>query len=1068
MGILHGDKFSPILFVGLGGAGSRVVDLLAGKLKRHPHWHKLQDLTHFVVIDTNKDDLNKNHNVPADGRFLISAFDRRAYVHRKRGLAELPEDPRITSWVHQDYQFREARGAGAGQIRVESRLGLHYNLENDRAGIQRKLTQLLDRATRRDNPWRDNEDRVVQVLVYASVAGGTGSGGFIPLAYTLRDLIQDQGWGRPELAATLLLPSTFLEKVERQLHDDIRANGYAALKELEFLSKLGYPGHPDRVPFVWSPDDLSRKEISTRPYSLVYLVDKPAELSIERYEHAIADASFLQIFSPLLGAQAGEYDNYDKHQRSLALGHFSVHWGTFGTAILQLPRHDLLRYASMRFSARAIRDWLVAGGEHPDFRVPWGDPKFERLDQREKDRIADDRFTAWVAWRAGLEEQADERGIFSAIHGQRGAQDRPWADAFQAKLGAIFDQVDGLIDLAPVNPGDITTGNPSLTRQLDGLRRDLAGSRSRVMGELLQATLTDLKSDRLFSAFFKEEALNPLAQRLFLIRQIRRDFIGPSGDAGEDAWLREEGQVTDLDSEAVTQEVKEATERLQRTSEPGFFGRIMDRENKDFARAKRRALQLMDRLAQDQRDHLKRSFWSAFEAALRLSIEARLASFRKVAELADEAARIAEDAAERFRHDPSTLEDSDVAQYYLDTEVLRDDHRRDRLWNTAYAHLLSNPSLVEERRVFDVITAAFTPAPDGEGRLQSRDASGVVRFVRETLARVSQERYATALEDQGLDLAKALELEARYIALRADGADPEALRQAGKLAEAVDAVSPARVRAHLLDKLRRLTDECVVLAHLDHTRMDDPTVVPAHIFYAGIAPRYATGEDGSLGELLREVAAGVDAVEGWDEPDMIVLYRAMLGVPSYFFKRINHELHQSYRRVSADPNRSYPLHIDRQFEGDLIPDLDPLELRRAAERASAEAEALAARDARAGRVRSFALAALAGLAVQTEAGWVWEHRGFQRPLGGSASEAFEAWWQLDPTLRGDLEQSAERWWREQVVDPPSKRGLGEKITARLEQLATRYAEAVALERAAERAYLDEERAAVRTLLAGLE
>ena len=477
MGLLAGDKFSPTLFVGLGGAGSRVVNLLAGKLKRHPHWDRLADLVHFVVVDTNKDDLYKNDQVPPDCRFLISAFDRRAYVRRKRGMAELPEDTMLTQWVHPDYDFRDTRGAGAGQIRVESRLGMFYSLEDDRAGIRRKLTQLLDRATRRENPWRDNDDRVIHVLLYASVAGGTGSGGFLPMAYLLKDLVRDQGWGRPNLVATLSMPSTFLDRVERQLHDDIRANGYAALKELEFLTKIGYADHPSEYEFHYDPDARARTRVDERPFSLVYVVDKPAELSIERYEHAVADAAFLQVFSPLLGAQTGEYDNYDKHQKSLALGHFAVHYGTYGTALLQLPRRDVLHYASLRYAAHALGSFLVFGADDPRFRVPYGDPKFERLDQREKDRIADDKYVAWVAWRAGLEVQVDELGLFTAIHGQTNRHGTAYASAFQQRLQQIFDHLDELIDLAPVNPGDITTGNPSLSRQLDGLRRDTAASR---------------------------------------------------------------------------------------------------------------------------------------------------------------------------------------------------------------------------------------------------------------------------------------------------------------------------------------------------------------------------------------------------------------------------------------------------------------------------------------------------------------------------------------------------------------------------------------------------------------
>ena len=75
MGLLSGEKFSPTLFIGLGGAGSRVVNLLAGKLRMHPSWKRLSELTHFAVVDTNKDDLYKNSNIPPDSRFLISAFD---------------------------------------------------------------------------------------------------------------------------------------------------------------------------------------------------------------------------------------------------------------------------------------------------------------------------------------------------------------------------------------------------------------------------------------------------------------------------------------------------------------------------------------------------------------------------------------------------------------------------------------------------------------------------------------------------------------------------------------------------------------------------------------------------------------------------------------------------------------------------------------------------------------------------------------------------------------------------------------------------------------------------------
>ena len=85
MGILRADRFSPTLFVGLGGSGSRVVNMIQGKVRRHPNYAKFRELIHAMCIDTNKADLGAMKNVPDSNRFLVSAFDRRAYVERKRG-----------------------------------------------------------------------------------------------------------------------------------------------------------------------------------------------------------------------------------------------------------------------------------------------------------------------------------------------------------------------------------------------------------------------------------------------------------------------------------------------------------------------------------------------------------------------------------------------------------------------------------------------------------------------------------------------------------------------------------------------------------------------------------------------------------------------------------------------------------------------------------------------------------------------------------------------------------------------------------------------------------------------
>lgn len=1075
MGLLKTDKFKPTLFVGLGGNGGKTVNLLAAKLRRHPHWDRIRTMTHFVAIDTNKDDLDKQKNIPPDCRFLVSAFDRRAYITRKRGLAELPEDKLVTQWVHPDYQFRGAQGAGAGQIRIESRLGLYYNLEDDaRAGIRRKLVDLLHQATGRDNPWRDNEDKVVQVMLYASVAGGTGSGGFLPMAYLIREIINDFGWGRPSVVGVLSLPTTFLDKVKPQLHADILANGYAALKELEFLTRqLGYEGGLDEIEFHYDPGarDRHRQFIHDRPFSLVYLVDRPAEVSIDRYEHAVADASYLQIFSPLLGAQAGEYDNYDKHQKSLALDHFSVNFAAFGTALLHLPRRDLVRYSGLRYVARAFREFLCFGGDDPQFRVPYGEPSFERLDQQQKDRVADDRFEAYVAWRAGLEEQADEKGVFSAIWAQTGAQSKPLGQAFLQRLQGVYGRLDELVQIPDIERQAINPGNPSMARPLAVLRKEYAESRTRVRG-FLEAQTTDLRTGRFFSAFFKDLEVNPIAQRLFLIRLLRSPFVLPFDDSSEGEFLRAEGARVDLDGSLVQDEISRLEAELVRTSNQGLLKRFIDAENKDFQAAKLRAVRRYDELAQDHREDLRRYFWRSFEAELRQVAGSMLGAFRKVAEIADEQARLAEAECEQFRRDPGAIPDSDVAQYYLDAEALRDDRRQERLWHLFYLHHLDRSSYFDAREIFSVVTGAFTPARDPDGRLRARDASEIVREVRAALGSVSTRVYNQALEDLRLDLASALELEQRYILMLDRGVDLAQLRRAGRLDEELAALPLAQVEQGVQDRLKRLAADCALLAHIDPTRRDDPTVTPASVFYAGLAERFLTDERGALGTALKSVVGGIQFVAGWDDPDALVLYRGLLGIPVYWFRNVEAQLAPSYHAVRDRPGRSYPLHIEASWEPTAtqagLPDLDPLELKRRREQEKAEVAARKQRDARSDRVRAFVQAWLMGSVVEDGEQLAWSYLGAKGPLGGERAQAFVAFEALDPTLRGDLEEEARKLWAQRTADRRGREGLREEVRATLARAKASFARALADRNDSEKNFLAEVRATLEMIDGELE
>ncbi len=1027
MGILAGEKFQPALFVGLGGNGGKIVNQLAGRLKRHPNWDRIAPTTHFLVIDTNKHDLDDQREVRPDCRFLVSNFDARTYVERKQGKHELDEDELLTQWWPEDYVPRPGMSPGAGQIRIESRLKLYYNLEEDRIGLRRKVSAMLDEMTGRENPWRDNEDRAVRIYIYCSLAGGTGSGGFLPMAYLLRQWVVDHGWGRPNVVGMLSLPTTFLSKVRAELHKDIAANGYAALKELEYLTRiLGYSQGPDELEFHYDPGTLDKRRtiVRGRPFSICYLIDRPEKLAIEKYEHAVADASYLQIFSPLLGAQAGEYDNYEKHQRTLAQGHFAVNYGAFGTALLHLPRKDVLRYSSMRFVAKALQDWLCFGGDHPDFRVPYGDPAFQRLAEEEKSRRIDDAFERYVVHRARQEEQADEKGVFTQIEGLRGKGGVDLNSKLRESFASLYGRLDELIEIAPIDQMSVNPGNPSIHRAVSNLREDYGKSREKVR-LFLESQLTDLRTGRYMERIFTEYGVNPIAQRLLLVRSLKVPFLTPAVPSDEEggesdldyAFLSEPGVPVDFDGEHIRRELDRHNRDLQDNAQQSFVSRLRDRDNTVFQGAKRKATRFVEECEADCRDELKRFFWRTFEGEFRKVAETVLQSFRKVAEISDEEARRATAESERFRKDPAAFPDSEVAQYYLDAEVLRDDRRKERLWHLLYEHLLDRDAYFDTTSLFKVVTEAFQPVRDPDGRMRARDAAEIVTVVRESLSKTATEVFGRALEEQGVDLGYGLELEQRYIAILDGSSDWDELRRTAKLTDALRAVSDNTVRKGIEDRLVRVYRECVVLAHIDSTRRDDPTVTPADVFYAGLADKFRSDEDSALGSILRAVVPGVNLVPGWSEPDSLVLYKAMLGVPVYWFKNVESVLEPSYDRVYGDPNRTYPLHIENSWENDPgLPNLNPLEVKKAEERRRVQEAASKAAEAKAGKVSMFTRALMLGLIQDGEGGFTWSVAGATGPLGANRAAAFDGLDAMDPTLRGMLERKLDEDWNTKASD----------------------------------------------------
>lgn len=366
--LVQPSMITPTLFVGLGGCGLRMVGRIKDHLSKRPDYEeRYKGLTKFAGLDTNINDLEKQRQ-NMDDVFLISDFEKEEYAKLANGQDFLSADEYFTQWVPSNYRFRAGDTAGAGQIRIESRLGLYYQVKhgNIMKGFRRLIESLKDHS---HGHRRLNSTEIRIVLCY-SVAGGTGSGSHLPLAYLLRDIASQLG--KPRLFGVAVLPSVFEDKSGRN-KDGIFANGYAALKETEHLMKLGAPeamDYPSKgLTFHYNPADPTKRVVRDQPFEFVYVIDRPERFTVDRVIDAAADGLYLQFFTPqLFGEQAGDYDNYTQHQRFLVpndfeqkdVQGFTSFYGSYGAAVLLVPAEGLIDYCSRAAALDILRSSFLS------------------------------------------------------------------------------------------------------------------------------------------------------------------------------------------------------------------------------------------------------------------------------------------------------------------------------------------------------------------------------------------------------------------------------------------------------------------------------------------------------------------------------------------------------------------------------------------------------------------------------------------------------------------------------------------------------------------------------------
>lgn len=208
------------VFIGLGGAGTKTVDMLAKKYKT---FFRERNRTFFYAVDDARTSLEGLENIDANNKIDI-------YDANSVGFPELHE-PWIDSWKSKEFPPADLTHNGAGQVRQKGRMFL--------AGKYQTLYAAMTTAAAAAGKARVSAESPIEVTFVIGTGGGTGSGTFIDMAYIVREAFSNNLPANSfEMSAYLytsdvyyLLPPFSTDPLAVSNKRSINANCIAALKE---------------------------------------------------------------------------------------------------------------------------------------------------------------------------------------------------------------------------------------------------------------------------------------------------------------------------------------------------------------------------------------------------------------------------------------------------------------------------------------------------------------------------------------------------------------------------------------------------------------------------------------------------------------------------------------------------------------------------------------------------------------------------------------------------------------------------------------------------------------------
>jgi len=357
------------LLVGVGGSGCKVAQKVYNRLKSQ----KNTNLRYAILgVDTDTGDIQQRQQ-SGDGFPVVQ-------ISSNRTIFDTIEDFKSTGvdmdWLPQKLGYKVYSRSlldGAGQLRFLSRLAIAENMQSQQSfesALNKIRDQLFSNINDINTPGNSGD---VDVMIIGSIAGGTGSGVFLPIAMHLRDWFEEMGI-TANVRAFFLLPNVFIGRgLPKNQYDNVRANAYAALSEINAVmhavqgnsvaKNMQFEYAPGKKLTVWdSQSEAPRAE----PFHFVYLMDGHAsggrtldKGTVDDYYRMVADTAFQLLHTPLgIKINSIEDNNVRDKNADCVAGTISS-YAAVGVSGVVYPQEEVEQYLALKYSASGLsKEWL--------------------------------------------------------------------------------------------------------------------------------------------------------------------------------------------------------------------------------------------------------------------------------------------------------------------------------------------------------------------------------------------------------------------------------------------------------------------------------------------------------------------------------------------------------------------------------------------------------------------------------------------------------------------------------------------------------------------------------------